>query len=237
MMAHYYMCTLPRGTCIGCSKILFRGSTDQQRSRQRSERSVTITKNISRGIFNDYNIILKHNHSLCSNCISSDVSKWINNVKLSSVQVNRSISSLLLGWQDNFCFFFRFPRTVEKVLEVSIPETEKNGKFSIRIRFDSTRAIFDSILFDLLFKNLKSIRFDSTESTFGFDSIRQEIFSIYSIRFGSLCVRKKMLCILTYFLFFMILSRENESYLSIFSLYICFSCVMMKMMIVHSNLT
>ena len=100
-----------------------------------------------------------------------------------------------------------------------VTETEKNGKFSIRIRFDSTRAIFDSILFDLLFKNIKSIRFDSTESTFGFDSIRQEIFSIYSIRFGSLCVRKKMLCILTYFLFFMILSRENESYLSIFSLY------------------
>jgi hypothetical protein len=68
---------------------------------------------------------------------------------------------------------------------IYLAETEKNGKFSIRIRFDSTRAIFDSILFDLLFKNLKSIRFDSTESTFGFDSIRQEIFSIRfdSIRF------------------------------------------------------
>ena len=45
--------------------------------------------------FYDYHIILQHNHNLCVNCISSNVSKWITNVNDSSVGINRSISSLL----------------------------------------------------------------------------------------------------------------------------------------------
>ncbi len=49
-------------------------------------------------------------------------------------------------------------------------ETETNKKISIRIRFDSTALIFDSIRFDRGFKSRKSVRFD--QNYIQFDSIR-----------------------------------------------------------------
>ena len=52
-------------------------------------------KDISRRIFNKYYIILRHHHSLCHNCITSDISTWIKNVKNSSVETNRSVSTLI----------------------------------------------------------------------------------------------------------------------------------------------
>jgi hypothetical protein len=89
------MCTLPTGSCIECNVSLYRGDAGQRRSRKRSKKSLTIRKNVSHRIFNDYRIILQHHHSLCGNCALSDISTRIKNVKDSSFGINRSTSTLL----------------------------------------------------------------------------------------------------------------------------------------------
>ncbi len=74
---------------------------------------------------------------------------------------------------------------IRVIIIISVAETEKSRKVSIRIRFDSTRPIFDSIRFELFLKILNRIRFHLIKSIF--DSIRfdmpPEISNSDSIRF------------------------------------------------------